>query len=210
MWYAVQAVDPASVAGTSQRLLLKRPLTDTVGNAATASPLAVPFANDVVVDPLLDFDTAPAAVTNAAYGHASIVDGAPCESGRCLVLGPIRPCHQHDGPTFLSMRFHATDHLSVKVRYSVLSTTARPAGYAVYVDDLDYINAYLPRDWPLTARPVPYGALGYETAFRDISFPTQSATPRGGAFAFACDDGRDSESLALVIESVEVAPDPWN
>jgi hypothetical protein len=193
------------VSGTKQRLFLRKPLFDRAGNAAQSQAEPIQFATDTLVDGVFDFDDdVPAQSVGGGVYFPPGAANSPCESGGCLVLGPIQPCHQHGAPVFFSMRFATDRHVRVSVRAKVESSVDAPKGLLAYVDEVQYTRSGVSTG-VFSAQPVSDG-LGFSTGFQDVSTITQSIGPRGGAIAFDCQEGQDHARMRAIIERIEVSP----
>jgi hypothetical protein len=201
--FLIEDVD--RVSGTKQRFFFQEPLFDRAGNTAESQSEPIQFATDTLVDGVFDFDDdVPEQSAGGGVYFAPGAANSPCESGGCLVLGPVEPCHQHGAPAFFSMRFATDRHVRVRVRAKVESSVEAPRGLLAYIDEVQYTRSSVSTG-AFSAQPVSDG-LGFSTGFRDASTVTQSIGPRGGAIAFDCQDGEDHGRMRAIIERIEVTP----
>jgi hypothetical protein len=193
------------VSGTAQRFFVQQPLLDRAGNAAQGQAAPIAFATDTLVDGVFDFDDdMPEPSVGGGSYFAPGAANSPCESGGCLVLGPVEPCHQHGAPAFFSMRFATDRHVRVRVRAKVESTVEAPKGLLAYIDEVQYTRSGVSSG--VFSPQAASEGLGFSTGFRDASTITQSVGPRGGAIAFDCQDGQDHARMRAIIERIEVTP----
>lgn len=209
MWPAIGFAHPADVAGTRQKLFLRTAAVDAFGNAAIADQTPFGVVDDSLLTDVFDFDVMQpkGLVGGARYVAPGSVD-APCESGGCVVLGPIAPCAVQRPRSFFSFRIATNDHVSIKIRSTIYSDAQSiGSAHAVVIDSLQYIWTMV--DWgvqfSVNTRPeVPFG---YTSGALDSTIVTQSNAAVGGALAFDCDGLSAETQLLWVVERLELAHD---
>jgi hypothetical protein len=216
--------DPASVAGQAVDLVpaAGRALVDLAGNPVTSWRSNLRFVDDQALVDRIDFDTdAPRGIVGVFEWISSSADRPRCESGRCLMLGPVQPCLFPREATFHSVWFNSGIKRSLRVRMAVETDnpaaqvspavlyghTDAPSAGAIERPALVTIEELILPVGPYLPRAFPDGIFTHGSGFSTLELPLTSGTPLGAAVTIAC--GSDSlftpVSARLFVEWYETA-----
>ncbi len=207
-WPAIRVLSPGQVAGTQQVPLFVPVMTDMLGNTASMDPTPIVFAEDQVIVDSIDFDQiAPKGLIGAGGYYPAGTVHAPCESGGCAVIGPVRTCRHDGNPSFFSIRVNAAHPVLLKLRMAIQASSPLTVAAATWVEGEYFIHASISNRPDFAALAEPDGAFAYSTGFFDTTLAPQSPHSTGGALTFDCFEGYQDATARMVVERITVIPD---
>lgn len=215
--------DPEQALGQSFKLVLDNSHShrDLAGNTVIDWPASFNFVDDQPLSGRLDFDQgSPGGLVGPNEWVASSTTERRCESGRCLMLGPVQPCLLPQVPLFQSVRFATTAAMALRVRLAIETDSPKPdvaplliVGQTARFPSLDATTTYPPvsveehlQAVTYQARAFPDGAFTHTSGFVTFDVPLTWPEPRGAALTIHCGTLFSPVSARVLIEWWELVP----
>lgn len=195
---------------------------DLAGNPLSSWPESIAFVDDQPLAMSLEFESqAPKGVVGPhEWIQQSDATLGPCESRRCLSLGPLQPCLLPQTPIFQSVWFQTGGAKALRLRVAIetddpkadivplivvgqaaeIPSEGEPDRHAaVVVEELAQAVSFEPKG-------IPDGIFTHTSSFKTYELPLTLANPLGAAVTLRCGSPFSRASARLLIKSWQLVP----